>query len=501
MFSFKTIMPGGVHPDGHKDATATRPILTQVPLPPRLYLPLGQQAGEQSRPLVKAGEKVLKGQRIAISGGSLSSNIHAPTSGTVLSIEDITAPHPSGLPTRAIVIESDGEDRWIELTELPNPRDFSPEELATKVEEAGIVGMGGAIFPAAVKLRQGRRYEIKTLLVNGGECEPYLTTDDRLMRERAEAIVEGALLARYIIEAYRVVIGIEDNKPEAIAAMRQAAAPHGMIEVAVVPSRYPMGSAKQLIQAVTGLEVPAGGRSNDVGVLVHNVATIYAIQQALRFGRPLISRVLTVGGDCVGKPQNVEALIGTPLSHIVDTCGGITGKPARLLMGGPMMGQALPTLDVPLLKGCSGVLALSQKEVNAEAPSPCIRCSRCVSACPMGLVPLEMAKFARVDNFEQAQEYGLRDCILCGSCSYVCPSHIPLVQYFEYAKGELYERSAGQKKMEYTVRLTNERNERLEREAAAKAAAKSQKKAKRGSAEAAAASPESVTETNTETAE
>ncbi|HRH78976.1 MAG TPA: RnfABCDGE type electron transport complex subunit C, partial [Cellvibrionaceae bacterium] len=262
MFSLKTIMPGGVHPAGHKDATASRPILTQVPLPARVYLPLGQQAGEQSRPLVKVGERVLKGQRIAIAGGSLSTNLHAPTSGTVVAIDEIIAPHPSGLPTQAIVIASDGEDRWIELTPMPNPRDLSPEELATKVEEAGIVGMGGAIFPAAVKLRQGRRYEIKTLLVNGGECEPYLTTDDRLMRERAEEIVEGALLVRYIIEAYRVVIGIEDNKPEAIAAIHQATTPHGAIEVVVVPSRYPMGSAKQLIQAVTGLEVPAGGRSN-----------------------------------------------------------------------------------------------------------------------------------------------------------------------------------------------------------------------------------------------
>lgn len=472
-------MPGGVHPDGRKDDTAAKPILTALPLPPKVYLPLGQQAGAEARPLVKVGDKVLKGQRVAISGASLSANMHAPTSGIVVGIDDITAPHPSGLPTKAIIIESDGLDQWIKLEELADPRSLSPEELATKVEEAGIVGMGGAIFPAAVKLRQGRRYEIKTLLVNGGECEPYLTTDDRLMRERAEEIVEGALLVRYIIEAYRVVIGIEDNKPEAIAAMRKAAAPHGAVEVVVVPSRYPMGSAKQLIQAVTGLEVPAGGRSNDVGVLVHNVATVYAIQQALRFGKPLISRVLTVAGDCVGQPQNVEALIGTPLSHLVQACGGLRSNPARLLMGGPMMGQALPTLAVPLLKGCSGVLALTQKEVNAEMPSPCIRCSRCVSACPMSLVPLEMAKFSRVDNFDAAQEYGLKDCILCGSCAYVCPSHIPLVQYFEYAKGELYARSADQRKMEYTVRLTNERNERLEREAAAKQAAKSEKKSKR----------------------
>ncbi len=482
MFTLKKVMTGGIHPDGRKELSAQYPILTQLPLPERLYLPLGQHAGTESRPLVKVGDHVLKGQRIGLSSTNLSANLHAPTSGTVVAIEDITAPHPSGLPTKAIVLECDGEDRWMEVSDLPDPLSLSPEDLASKVEEAGIVGMGGAIFPAAVKLRQGRRFEIKMLLVNGSECEPYLTTDDRLMRERAEEIVDGALLIRYIIEAYRIVIGIEDNKPEAIAAMRKAAAAHGSIEIVVVPSRYPMGSTKQLIQAVTGQEVPAGCRSNDIGVLVHNVATVYAIQQALRYGRPLISRVLTIAGDCVAKPQNVEALIGTPISHIVQACGGLTQNPTRLLMGGPMMGQVLPSLNAPLIKGCSGVLALTQREVNAELPSPCIRCSRCVSACPMGLVPLEMAKHSHADNLDEAQEYGLRDCILCGSCAYVCPSHIPLVQYFEYAKGQLYERSNNQRKIDLTQRLTHERVERLEREAAAKEAAKNQKRAKRGAA-------------------
>lgn len=243
-----------------------------------------------------------------------------------------------------------------------------------------------------------------------------------------------------------------------------------------MPTHYPMGSAKQLIQAITGKEVPAGGRSNDIGVLVHNVGTVYALYQALRFGRPLISRVVTVTGGCIKSPHNVEALIGTPVREIIEACGGLTAHPARLLMGGPMMGQIIPSIDSPVIKGTTGVLALNKREVNDHVPAPCIRCSRCVDACPMGLVPLEMAKHSKVDDFDHAQEYGLRDCILCGSCAYVCPSHIPLVQYFEYAKGELRERRNSESKQEYTKRLIAQRNERQEQEKAAKAAAKKAKK-------------------------
>lgn len=481
---------GGVHPDGQKEASARHPVQTGLPLPPRLYLPLCQHSGDDAEALVSVGERVLKGQRIAVASGRQSANIHAPTSGIVAAIDTITMPHPSGLPARAIIIEPDGMEQWAELNAPADPYKTSPEELATLVEEAGIVGMGGAIFPAAIKLRQGRRFEIKTLIVNGSECEPYLTTDDRLMRERAAEIVEGTRLVRYIIEAYRAVIAVEDNKPEAIAALQQAAEGIGAIEIVVVPARYPMGSAKQLIQAVTGYEVPAGKRSNDIGVLVHNVATVYAIQQALVYGRPLISRVTTVAGGCVGLPQNVEALIGTPIRHLFEQCNGLHGTPARLLMGGPMMGQILPSADVPLIKGSSGILALTKAEVNTHMPSPCIRCGRCVDACPMGLLPLDMARSSKQEDFDRAQEAGLRDCILCGSCAYVCPSHIPLVQYFEYAKGEVAERKAGQQKLEFTQQLMNARKERVEAEAAAKKAAKKAKKSKTTSPDSAAVSEE-----------
>lgn len=478
MFSWNRIR-GGIHPVARKASTAQLDIMTGLGLPPRLILPLFQQAGANCLPIVQPGEKVLKGQQIAVSGAGLATNLHAPTSATVTAIEEVVAPHPSGLAAPAIILEPDGEDRWQAFPECEDPFSRSPEELSDAVERAGIVGLGGAIFPSAIKLRQGRRYEIKTLIINGGECEPYLTTDDRLMRERAWEIVEGARLIQHIIECYEVIIGIEDNKPEAIAAMQEAAEPFGKVRVQAVPAMYPMGSAKQLIKAITGREVPAGGRSNDLGILVHNVATAYAIQQALRLGRPLLSRVLTVAGDCVTAPRNVEALFGTPIEFVLEQCGGLDKTPSRLIMGGPMMGQSLPSTEVPVMKGTSGVLALTASEVNEQVPSPCIRCGSCVDACPMGLVPLEMAKSARADDFDSASEYGLRDCILCGSCSYVCPSHIPLVNFFEYAKGEMRQRKASEQKMAYTKQLTEARNARLEKEAEEKRAAKAAKAAKK----------------------
>lgn len=495
MFMAKRIR-GGVHPDGHKNDSRDAAILTDLPLPPMLYLPLCQHTGDDALPLVSIGDRVLKGQKVAKASGRLSANLHAPTSGVIKAIDTITMPHPSGLPARAIWLEPDGKEEWAELVPHPDPYSIPHEALATMVEDAGIVGMGGAIFPAAIKLRQGRRFEIKTLIVNASECEPYLTTDDRLMCERAEEIVEGTKLVKHIIEAYRTVIAIEDNKPEAIAAIEAAVEGIGSIEVMTVPARYPMGSAKQLIQAVTGYEVPAGSRSNDIGVLVHNVATVYAIQQALVHGKPLISRVSTVAGGCVGEPRNVEALIGTPIQHLFDHCGGVTQTPDRLLMGGPMMGQVLPTAEVPLIKGSSGLLALTRKEVNEHVPAPCIRCGRCVNACPMGLLPLDMANGARQDDFDGAQDAGLRDCILCGSCAYVCPSHIPLVQYFEYAKGELRDRREGEQKLARTKELAEARKIRIEAEKAAKLAAKKAKKKKKPAAakpEPATATPEPAT--------
>lgn len=495
MFGLAKKIRGGVHPDGHKDESRDLPIITELPLPEILTLPLCQHSGDDAIALVKEGERVLKGQKIARANGRQSANMHAPTSGTIRAIKPIAMPHPSGLTANAIILEPDGLEEWAELAPHPDPYSIPHEELASLVEEAGIVGMGGAIFPAAIKLRQGRRFEIKTLIINGSECEPYLTTDDRLMRERAREIVEGTKLVRHIIEAYRAYIAIEDNKPQALAALREAAKDVGSIEIVAVPTMYPMGSAKQLIQAVTGNEVPAGSRSNDIGVLVHNVATVYAIYQALFYGKPLISRVSTIAGGCVEQPQNVEALLGTPIQHLFEQCGGLSKTPSKILMGGPMMGQIIPCTEAPLIKGASGVLALNAKEVNDHVPAPCIRCSRCVSACPMGLLPLDMARSSKLDDFESAQDAGLKDCILCGSCAYVCPSHIPLVQYFEYAKGELKDRRREADKLALTQTLAKARTDRLEAEKAAKLAAKEAKK-KKAAARKAKPAPQQPEEQN-----
>ena len=480
---------GGVHPEPRKEATAGRPIDTAFPLPKSLYLPLQQHVGQPAEPVVRVGDRVFKGQLLAAKQGNVSAPVHAPTSGTVVDLIDFPAAHPSALPTPTLVLEPDGEDRWMDGIETVDPFDPRTEELAQRVGAAGIVGMGGAAFPSAVKLNLGRRTRIETLLINGGECEPYLTCDDRLMRERAADIVDGIRIMLHALECARAVVGIEDNKPEALAAMREAAAPFGdTVEVAKVPSLYPMGWDKQLIGYLTGKEVPADGRSADVGVLMHNVATAYAIQQAIRYGRPLISRIVTVAGDAVGMPRNVEAPIGTPLADLLAYCDHRPGDTKRWILGGPMMGDVLPHPNVPLVKGACGILALTEADVAASDAKACIRCSRCVSACPAGLMPLEMMARIRSGQLEAAVGYGLKDCISCGSCSYACPSQIPLVHYFKYASSELIARAQAQLKSEQTKRLAEEKQARIARykaEQAALAAARRAKNQQRKAEEAA----------------
>ncbi|MEW6400130.1 MAG: electron transport complex subunit RsxC, partial [Bacillota bacterium] len=427
---------GGVHPTGRKELSAEHPIRV-LPMPARLFVPLQQHIGAAAQVRVAVGDKVLKGQLIAGSVGMVSAPVHAPTSGTVVAIGDFPAPHPSGLPVPTLTLEADGEDRWLETDVPADPFALSPEEVATRVGAAGIVGLGGAAFPSAVKLNLSRKSGVQTLIMNGGECEPYLTCDDRLMRERADEVVAGIRLIRHAVGVGTVLVGIEDNKPEAIAAMT-AAARGSEVEVRAVPAMYPMGSEKQLIQALTGREVPAGGRAADIGVLVHNVGTAYAVWQAVARGRPLVSRVVTVSGGAVTAPNNLEVPIGTPVSALFEACGGFRGEPARLVLGGPMMGSQMPGTHIPVVKGTSGVLALTASEIGtpaqAASPGPCIRCSTCVRACPVGLLPLEMAARIRVGDLNAAVDLGLKDCIACGSCSYVCPSHIPLVHYFDHAK-------------------------------------------------------------------
>ncbi len=474
---------GGVHPAGRKDLSADRPIRA-LPLPERLFVPLQQHVGAAATPVVAVGDQVLKGQLIAAGQGTISAPVHAPTSGRVVALGDYAAPHPSGLPVPTLTLESDGEDRWPDAAIPADPFALAPDEIARRVGAAGIVGLGGAAFPSAVKLNISRKSGVDTLIINGGECEPYLTCDDRLMREQAEGIVAGIRLIHHAVGTQRALVGIEDNKPEAIAAMR-AAALGTDIQVVAVPAMYPMGWDKQLTRALIGKEVPAGGRSADIGVLVHNVATAYAVHQAVALGRPLVSRIVTVSGGAVKTPCNLEVPIGTPAQDLFDYCGGFTAPPARLVMGGPMMGHELPATHIPVVKGTSGVLALTHAEIGRPEPAPCIRCSTCVRACPVGLLPLEMATRIRAADLDAAIGLGLKDCIACGSCSYVCPAHIPLVHYFNYAKGELSARERAKLKQEATKKLADDRSARMERIAREREEAAARRRAAKEAAEAA----------------
>lgn len=475
----------GVHPDDHKRPAADAPLRT-LPLPVRLYVPLQQHIGQPARPIVLVGQMVLKGQAIAEANGNVSARIHAPASGRISAIGEITAPHASGLPVLAITIETDGAARAALTESGVDPLTLAPDEIARRIAAAGVVGLGGATFPAAVKLALGQRSAVTTLLMNGGECEPYLSCDDRVMRDFADDVVDGIRIMLRATGAATALVGIEDNKPEAIAAMTAAAHPFPEVEVRPLPARYPMGSERQLILMLTGREVPADARPADVGVVVHNVGTANAVHRALRQGEALTHRIVTVNGGAVPRPGNILVPIGALVADVL-AFAGCTETPARLIMGGPMMGTALPHANVPVVKGTSGILALRADEVEASEAGPCIRCGSCLRACPMGLLPLDMAAHVRVDDLKGAVALGLVDCMACGCCSFVCPAHIPLVQYFSHAKGELAARERARLRQEASKRLAVARIERLEREAVEKAAANARRKAERAAAKAAEA--------------
>ena len=472
LFKFK----GGVKPASHKDESTRTPI-ARAPLPPRLVVPLRQSAGGTPRPLVKAGQRVLKGERIGAPEGNFSSAIHAPTSGSVLALESRTLPHPSALPALCVVIEPDGEERWIERA----PLDYAaqaPEALRDLLRDAGVVGLGGATFPSHIKLKPGAAGRIETLIVNGAECEPWITCDDLLMRERADGIVRGAALLRHIVDARRVLVGIEDNKPQAIAAMRAAAQSAG-IEVAVLPTRYPAGGEKQLIRALTGIEIPYGRLGTEFGVQCFNVGTAYAAQRAIEHGEPLISRIVTLTGN-VARPGNHEVLIGTPIDDLL-ALAAPKADTDRIILGGPMMGFVLPHTDLPVTKAANCILAASPALFPHPGPElPCIRCGACTRACPAELQPHELYWFARAKNFGKAQEYHIFDCIECGCCAYVCPSSIRLVDYYRFAKTSMraLEREkaasdAARQRFEFrTLRSEREQKEKAERLAAKTAAAR-----------------------------
>ncbi|MCB1918060.1 MAG: electron transport complex subunit RsxC [Rhodocyclaceae bacterium] len=476
----------GVHPQGHKRLTSECAIEPMV-LTERLVLPLAQHIGAPARPLVAPGDRVLRGQRLAESGGVVSSPLHAPTSGRIADIGDYPVPHPSGLSAPAIVLQVDGLDRPIDFEPCPDPHALAPDEIARRVAAGGVVGLGGATFPAAVKLSLGKRSPVHTLLLNGGECEPYLSCDDRTMREQPQAVVDGARLMARALGARSIVIGIESNKPRAIEAVRAAAAIDPAISVRSLPSRYPMGSEKQLVTYLTGAEVPAGGLSAEIGVVVHNVGTAAEVSRVLRSGEPLTHRALTVSGQAISRPANLRVAIGTSVADIFAHCGGLHDEVGRYVMGGPMMGMVLPGTNVPVVKGSSGVLALTAEEAGGGTASPCIRCARCASVCPIGLLPFEMAALIRAGRAEAAVDLGLKDCIGCGSCAYTCPARIPLSHYFSHAKGSLAAAERTRLKNDSIKQLTAARSDRLAREAQQKAEAAARRRAEREAAKRQAA--------------
>ncbi|TNE77385.1 MAG: electron transport complex subunit RsxC [Gammaproteobacteria bacterium] len=461
---------GGVHPPENKHQSVQQPI-GRLPLPDKLVIPLNQHIGAPPKLLVSSGDRVLKGQALAEPNGMVSVGVHAPTSGTITDISDYPIPHPSGMSARCITLEPDGEDCWIEHSGVDNYRDYSPAKLLELIREAGIAGLGGAGFPSAVKL--SARKPISTLIINGTECEPYITADDMLMREHAREIVEGIQMLAYILgEPEEILIGIEDNKPEAYEALEPLLAETN-IELVEFPTRYPSGGEKQLIQILTGKEVPSGGLPADIGIVCQNIGTTYAIQRAICEGEPLIERVTTVTGRACTINRNYRTLIGTPISHLLRHNGFDQAHCARLIMGGPMMGFTLTDPDVPVIKTTNCILAPSKEEMPAPPPAQaCIRCGMCAEACPASLLPQQMFWYAQSENYERLEAHNLFDCIECGACSYVCPSNIPLVQYYRAAKGEI--RKQAQEKIK-----SDRARARFEFQQARKAKEEAEKVAKR----------------------
>ncbi|WP_018610430.1 electron transport complex subunit RsxC [Uliginosibacterium gangwonense] len=462
LFSFN----GGVKPQTNK-LDSTREPIAQLPLPAQFVVPLHQSVGGVPIPLVSVGQKVLKGERVGAPDGNYSSAIHAPTSGTVVAIEPRLMAHTSGLTMLCVVIEPDGKDEWI-ATEKLAYHSLPADEVRDYLRDAGVVGLGGAVFPSHVKLKAGKNTPMKTLVINGAECEPFITCDDLLMRERPELILRGVAIMRELLQAEEAVVGIEDNKPEAVASMQAAAAKFEHIQIVAVPTRYPAGGAKQLIRVLTGIEVPHGKRSTDYGVQCFNVGTAYAIYEAIELGRPLISRIVTVAGN-VEKPRNYEVRFGTPMDFVAQHAGVKAGTDS-FVMGGPMMGFRMPALDVPVVKATNCIIASSPALFPPPPPEmPCIRCGECARACPTDLQPFEMYWHSRAKNFGKTQEYHLFDCIECGCCAYVCPSNIPLVDYYRFAKTEIWARER-QKDAADSARVRFEaRNDRIEREKREKA--------------------------------
>ncbi|WP_187381978.1 electron transport complex subunit RsxC [Vibrio mimicus] len=457
--------PGGIHPFENKHQSNRQPIIN-ASIPNELVLPLKQHIGKAGDLLVKVGDRVLKGQPLTQYTSTFMLPIHAPTSGIISAIEPRTVAHPSGLSELCIVLVPDHQEEWFELQPQPDYQQLSPETLLELIRQAGISGMGGAGFPTAKKLQSGlSRTEI--LIINAAECEPYITADDVLMRQHANEIIQGIEIVEHILKPKLTIIGIEDNKPEAVAALQQAAQDKPMV-IRVIPTKYPSGGEKQLIKILTNLEVPKGGIPADIGLMVQNVGSLQAIARAILHGEPLIRRVVTLTGDCFRKPRNVWALLGTPVQALLNEFGYKADKKLpRLIMGGPMMGFTLPHAQVPITKTANCILAPTRNELtSSDHEMACIRCGQCADACPVSLLPQQLQWHAKAQEFDKCEELNLKDCIECGACAYVCPSDIPLVQYYRQAKAEIRTRSLEAEAAERAKARFEEKKARMDRDKA-----------------------------------
>ncbi len=432
----KTFSIGGVHPHGNK-LSAGQPIVT-AEIPKKAYILLGQHIGAPAKPIVAKGDMVKVGQKIAEAGGFVSAAIHSSVSGKVAKIDNVI--DASGYPKPAVIIDVTG-DEWEESIDrtdtIVRECSLSPEEIVKKIADMGIVGMGGACFPAQVKLTPPPAFKPECVVINGAECEPYLTADHSLMLAHPEEIMVGITILMKAIKVNKAYIGVENNKPDAIEALKAAAKSYSGIEVVPLKMKYPQGGEKQLIQAITGRYVGSGALPISTGALVQNVGTAYAVYEAVQKNKPLFERVVTVTGKSVKTPSNFLARIGTPVQQLIDACGGLPEDTGKIISGGPMMGKALVNTDVPTAKGTSGITIMNTKDAKRGEVHPCIRCAKCVSACPMGLEPYLIAQLAEHGEFGRLEKEDVMDCLSCGACQFTCPANRPLLDFIALGKAKV----------------------------------------------------------------
>lgn len=456
---------GGLRLKLHHDESTQKPVVT-MPLPNRLILPLQQHIGESARTCVKPGDYVFKGQRIAEATRTVSAHVHAPTSGTITAIEQHAIPHSDHITATCLILEPDEKDRWAEKDiSCANYANIPSSQLIEHIRAAGIVGLGGAAFPSDIKLHCAK--PINTLLINAAECEPYIACDDMLMRYYADDIIQGIMIIRKCLGTRRCVIGIEDVMEEAYIALRSALETQNAegIEIIVVPTLYPTGGERQLIKVTTGKEVPVGGLPADIGIICHNVATAAAVCRAVVSGEPLVSRIITVTGQGIVDPRNIQVLFGTPIKDIIAFCGGYTQHAARLIMGGPMMGYALPDDNLPITKSSNCILVAGHDELVATGnPQPCIRCGLCEQICPANLLPQQLYWHSKSSNNDELMAHNLFACIECGCCAYVCPSEIPLVEHYRRAKNQIRQIETQRQKAQHIQLRFEARQRRLAEE-------------------------------------